>query len=185
MLRAWTVRASLKAHFFLAGEIRDKRSIKVTCGQLNDSSFDSTMKVAYPASHICDKLSSSLLALKIARHSPCTLCVQCPGLHPPPRVAVVLDEHSDSSLGTLEQYGSDDDEEEVSSYLDTCACGHGVKAHNADEIVLGKSEFARRGRVAIRLDEVLQVNTSNYLCTPVLTFFVGAKIVRYLNALSI
>ena len=144
------------------------------------------MKVAYPASHICDKLSSSLLALKIARHSPCTLCVHCPGLHPPPRVAVVLDEHSDSSLGTLEQYGSDDDEEEVSSYLDTCACGHGVKAHNADEIVLGKSEFARRGRVAIRLDEVLQVNTSNYLCcNPVLTFFVGAKIVRYLNALSI
>ena len=143
------------------------------------------MKVAYPASHLCDKLSPSLLALKIARHSPCTLCDHCPGLHPPPRVAVVLDEHSDSSLGTLEQYGSDDDEEEVSSYLNICACGHGVKAHNADEIALGKLEFARRGRVAIRLDEVLQVNTSNYVCNQALTFSVGAKIVRCLNALSI
>jgi hypothetical protein len=139
------------------------------------------MKVAYPASHLCDKLSSSLLALKIARHSPCTLCGHCPGLHPPPRVAVVLDEHSDSTLGTLEQYGSDDDDEEVSSYLDTCACGHGVKAHNADEIALGKSEFARRGRVAIRLDEVLQVNTSNYSRNGVPTFYLGAKIVRYLK----
>ena len=141
------------------------------------------MKVAYPASHTYDKLSSSLLALKIARHSPCTLCDNCPGLHPPQRVAVVLDEHSDSSLGNLEQYGSDDDEEEVSSYLDTCACGHGVKAHNADEIVLGKDEFVRRGRVAIRLDEVLQVNTNQIFSAinQILIFSVGAKIVRYLK----
>ena len=143
------------------------------------------MKVAYPASHTYDKLSSSLLALKIARHSPCTLCDSCSGLHPPPKVTVVLDEHSDSSLGNLEQYGSDDDEEEVSSYLDACACGHEVKAHNADEITLGKPEFARRGRVAIRLDEVLQVSVTFISGNQFLTFCTGAKIVRCLNALSI
>lgn len=115
------------------------------------------MKVAYPYSHLFEKLDPSLLSIKIARHSPCTQCRNCPGIHPPPRVDVVLDGHSDSSLGDLGRYGSDDDEEEISSYLAMCACGHGVKAHNADEDVLGPSEFARRGRVAVRLDELLQV----------------------------
>jgi len=118
----------------------------------------STMKVAYPHSHDPDKLESPLLSLKIARHSPCSICWNCLGLHPPPKVDVVLDGHSDSSLGDLGQYGSDDDDEEVSSYFETCACGHNVKAHNADELELGRSEFARRGRVACRLDELLQVS---------------------------
>jgi len=125
-----------------------------------------TMKVAYPHSHDPDKLESPLLSLKIARHSPCSICLNCLGLHPPPKVDVVLDAHNDSSLGDLGQYGSDDDDEEVSSYFETCACGHDVKAHNADEIELGRSEFARRGRVACRLDELLQVSwftwASNY-----------------------
>ncbi|KIM45219.1 hypothetical protein M413DRAFT_8508 [Hebeloma cylindrosporum] len=114
------------------------------------------MKVAYPHSHDADKLESPLLSLKIARHSPCSICRNCQGLHPPPKVDVVLDGHSDSILGDLGQYGSDDDDEEVSSYFETCACGHDVKAHNADEFELGRSEFARRGRVACRLDELLQ-----------------------------
>jgi histone acetyltransferase len=114
------------------------------------------MKVAYP-SHIFGDLDSSLLSLKIARHSPCSICHNCTGLHPPPKVDVVLDGHSDSGLGDLGQYGSDDDDEEVSSYLEVCACGHSVKEHNADEATLGKLEFTRRGRVAARLDEILQV----------------------------
>jgi histone acetyltransferase len=121
------------------------------------------MKVAYPHSHIFDELDSSSLALKIARHSPCLLCRDCTGLRPPPKVDVVLDGHSDSGLGDLGLYGSDDDDEEVSSYLQFCACGHNVKEHNAHEATLGKLEFTRRGRVAIRLDEVLQV------CIAVLT----------------
>ncbi|KAF8160777.1 hypothetical protein B0H34DRAFT_351208 [Crassisporium funariophilum] len=118
------------------------------------------MKVAYPACNIYDKLSPSLLSLKIARHSPCSICNDCPGLHPPPRVKVVLDEHSDSSLGNLEQYGSDDEDEEISSYLEVCACRHNVNDHGANKLELDsleKGEFARRGRVAIRLDEFLQV----------------------------
>ncbi|KAF9529213.1 hypothetical protein CPB83DRAFT_927116 [Crepidotus variabilis] len=114
------------------------------------------MKVAYPVSHVFDELDSSSLSLKIARHSPCSICRDCTGLHPPPKVDVVGDGHSDSGLPDLGQYGSDDDDEEVSGYLDACACGHGVKEHNANEVTLGKSEFTRRGRVAIRLDEFLQ-----------------------------
>jgi hypothetical protein len=43
-------------------------------------------------------------------------------------------------------------------YLDVCYCGHGVRSHGADESVLGKQEYARRGRVAVRLDEILQVS---------------------------
>ena len=122
------------------------------------------MKVAYPYSHIFDDLDSSLLALKIARHSPCSVCGFCVGLHPPPRVDVVLDGHSDSVLGDLGQYGSDDDDEEVSSYLQICACGHSVKEHNANETNMGKAEFTRRARVAIRLDEFLQVSIVVFAC---------------------
>jgi hypothetical protein len=115
------------------------------------------MKVAYPHSHIFDELDSSLLSLKVARHSPCSIC-DCTGLHPPLNVVVVLDGHSDSGIGDLGQYGSDDDDEEVSSYLQICACGHNVKEHHANETTLGKAELTRRGRVAIRLDEFLQVS---------------------------
>lgn len=115
------------------------------------------MKVAYPASHVPENLAHSLLAIKIARHSPCSHCADCTGLHPPPGVKVVPDEHSDSVLGNLEQYGSDDEDEEISSYFQQCACGHGVSDHGADESILGTAEFARRGRVAARLDELLQV----------------------------
>lgn len=114
------------------------------------------MKVAYPSSHSYDKLDPPLISLKIARHSPCTLCNDCPGLHPPPKVDVVDDQNDSSLADLIDQYGSDD--EEVSSYLEICACGHGVKEHNADEAELGRAEFARRGRVAIRLDELLQVS---------------------------
>ena len=69
------------------------------------------MKVAYPHSHSFDRLDTLLLSIKIARHSPCSQCHTCSGIHPPPRVDVVLDNHNDSSLGDLGQYGSDDDDD--------------------------------------------------------------------------
>jgi len=86
-------------------------------------------------------------------------------MHPPPNVKVVADEFSDSTLGDLEQYGSDDEDEEVSSYFQVCGCGHDAKTHNADESILGTDEFKRRGRVAIRLDELLQVRAFSYFST--------------------
>jgi len=84
-------------------------------------------------------------------------------------VNVVSDGHDETGLGDLGQYGSDDEDEEVSSYLEICACGHNVRQHNADEAELGKAEFTRRGRVAIRLDEFLQVCKLNF----------GSKSLRY------
>ena len=115
------------------------------------------MKLLYPASHHIPRLSDSQLALKIARHSPCSECDTCEGLRPPPGVEVIPDvAKAESPLGNLEQYGSDDDDM-VTDYLETCACGHGVQDHGADVSEIGTEEFRRRGRVAVRIDENLQV----------------------------
>ncbi|KAF9469944.1 hypothetical protein BDZ94DRAFT_1137357, partial [Collybia nuda] len=114
------------------------------------------MKAAYPAANQQNRLNDSQLALKIARHSPCSTCNTCTGLCPAPNVDVVLDEiQTESSLGDLGQYGSDDEDTAI-PYLQICSCGHDALQHGADESDIGPSEFARRSRVAIRLDELLQ-----------------------------
>lgn len=115
------------------------------------------MKLLYPISEQVSKLSDSQLALKIARHSPCSICDTCIGLRPPVDVEVLLDEaKAETSLGNLEQYGSDDDDS-ASEYLRDCVCGHEATDHGADVSEIGTDEFKRRGRVAFRLDEILQV----------------------------
>jgi histone acetyltransferase len=115
------------------------------------------MKYLYPASHEQDGLTDQLLALKIARHSSCTSCELCTGLHPDPSWEVVLDDLSaEPSLVELDQYGSDDEDGQP-SYLKSCACGHDMYDHGANQPQLGRDEFLRRGRAAIRLDELLQV----------------------------
>ncbi|PIL36145.1 hypothetical protein GSI_01805 [Ganoderma sinense ZZ0214-1] len=106
------------------------------------------MKVLYPASHDIPSLPDSHLSLKISRHSRCSACSTCLGLHPPPGWRVF----SDASDGS----DSDDDGEPPSKYLDRCECGHGVLHHGADMSSIGHEEFARRGRVAVRLDELLE-----------------------------
>ncbi|KAJ3803290.1 hypothetical protein GGU11DRAFT_180059, partial [Lentinula aff. detonsa] len=114
------------------------------------------MKFAYPAS---DALTPQQIALKIARHCPCTACGTCKGLHPSIGVHVVLDDGSrESILGDLGQYGSDDDEDQPSipPYLDICACGHGVVEHGANESQIGTEEYRRRASYAIRIDENMQ-----------------------------
>ncbi|KAI9060235.1 hypothetical protein FKP32DRAFT_1578312 [Trametes sanguinea] len=107
------------------------------------------MKVLYPTSHDIPSLPDSHLALKIARHSRCSVCRTCPGLHPPPgwRVFPDIPDGNESD---------DDDEPPPSRYLDQCQCGHGVDAHGADMDSIGHEEFARRGRVAVRLDELFE-----------------------------
>jgi histone acetyltransferase len=115
------------------------------------------MKLLYPASAEIPSLTDSQLALKVARHLPCSTCDSCTGLRPPAEIEVVLNEAKvESPLGNLEQYGSDDDYV-VTNYLDTCVCGHGVEEHGADVSEIGTEEFKRRGRVAVRLDEILHV----------------------------
>lgn len=116
------------------------------------------MKYAYPAANQLSKLTHPLLSIKVARHSPCASCDACTGLRPPPGVEVIFDDFANqTSIGDLGQYGSDDDDASA-PYLDTCACSHTVNEHGADELEVGPEEFARRSRVAIRLDELLQVS---------------------------
>ncbi|KAF8840528.1 hypothetical protein BDN67DRAFT_903387 [Paxillus ammoniavirescens] len=113
------------------------------------------MKLSYPSTSDTP-FTDAALALKIARHTPCLACDICPGLRPPPGSEVVLgsDDGHQSSLGELNQYGSDEEDEPV--YLENCVCGHDVEDHGANEAVIGREEFCRRGRVAIRLDKMLQ-----------------------------
>lgn len=112
----------------------------------------------YPAGNDLKTLHPDAIALKIARHSRCLECNNCSGLHPPRSASIVLDtEQNKSSFGGLAQYDSDEDDEGSSKYLNTCACGHGTESHGADESRLGKDEYNRRARVAIRLDELLSV----------------------------
>ena len=101
------------------------------------------MRVLYPAEDDIPSLSEEQLSLKIARHSPCSLC-SCSGLRPPVGVEVSPD---DSLLS---------DQMEL-AYLSECQCGHNVPSHGADVAVLGRPEYQRRGRVAVRIDELLQV----------------------------
>ncbi len=117
------------------------------------------MKYPYPAPSIPDPP----LALRIARHSPCHAC-RCRGLQPPYDAHLVLDTarpHQILSLGHLRQYG-DDDDKITPDYLDVCECGHSLIQHSADETILGRSEFERRGRVATRLDHLLQVRNFSF-----------------------
>ena len=120
---------------------------------------DEVMRLTYPPVSKTS-FSDAALAFKIARHTPCSACDTCLGLRPPPDVDVVLsdDDSRKSSLGVLDQYGSDEDDEPA--YLCTCTCGHEVADHGADESAIGREEFSRRGRLAVRLDEMLQASLS-------------------------
>jgi hypothetical protein len=70
---------------------------------------------------------------------------------------VLQNEHNEvpSEDGML--FGPDDDHGSHMVCLDMCECGHTVTEHGADESELGHDEFVRRGLVAIRMDEFLQV----------------------------
>ncbi|KZS93945.1 hypothetical protein SISNIDRAFT_410172, partial [Sistotremastrum niveocremeum HHB9708] len=107
----------------------------------------------YPASNDPAQLGEELLALKIARHSSCSSC-DCPNLHPSESVDISTD--AQSGILGLAQYGSDEDEDPP-QYLTECECGHGVSEHGNSPDISEEGQ-ARRGRVAIRLDEILQRN---------------------------
>ena len=115
------------------------------------------MKLLYPVAEQVANLTNQKLTIKIARHSPCTSCASCSGLHPLASATVALDTQK-GGIGTLNEYGSDEeDEPEGGDYMEMCACGHEAVEHGADISEIGTDEFKRRGRVAFRLDEILQV----------------------------
>lgn len=99
----------------------------------------------YPNSHDITSLSGEALSLKIARHSHCSECEDCHGLAPKRSINVVLDSEwageASRSVG----------------YIRTCRCGHNVGDHASLEHI-SEEEISRRGRVAIRLDELLEVS---------------------------
>ncbi|KAF8585988.1 hypothetical protein K439DRAFT_1342190 [Ramaria rubella] len=97
----------------------------------------------YPNSHDIVLLSKEALALKIARHSCCSICDDCTGLAPKGVSNVVLEsDWDDNAPGSA-------------AYITTCRCGHGIEEHAALQGV-APTEIKRRGRVAIRLDELLE-----------------------------
>jgi histone acetyltransferase len=112
------------------------------------------MDFLYPAGYDPLTLSKTAKALKIARNSRCLACSSCPGLRPPSGVDVTLDSSEpDPSLSDLFQ----SDEDKDVQLLSMCVCGHGVASHDADVERLGADEFARRARVAVRMDELRAV----------------------------
>lgn len=115
------------------------------------------MKVFYPASNSLDALSDNLIALKIARHTPCELCDTCTGLHPGRNVHVLRDgQPPENSLTDLAQYGSDE-EESGTTYLRLCGCGHSPQQHGANAAELGEVEYTRRANLALHIDQHLEV----------------------------
>ena len=115
------------------------------------------MRALYPASTTFNTLSDDLIALKIARHTPCSLCIDCFGLHPPSDIQILRDDHPpENSLTDLAQYGSDEEDNGI-TYLRHCRCGHGLQQHGANEVELGKDEYTRRANLALRMDQHLEV----------------------------
>jgi hypothetical protein len=119
--------------------------------------FGIAMKSLYPAEHKITLLTQPAIALKISRHSHCAIC-SCPHLRPASGVQVFLDDAQPPKQV-----------DQPLKYLDSCDCGHDVPSHGADVSKVGEKEYARRSRVAVRLDEILQVCTrSSVSCSGLL-----------------
>lgn len=145
-------------------------SFSTTSVLVQPSSCSTTMpKYLYPTSHSLPALSESQLALKIARHSRCATCSSCTGLVPPLGYTILPDavlDSDDVEQFLLESTTNENDDEPAKGYLNICCCTHGLEMHGADKSKIGQEEFMRRARVAIRLDELLQVRgTESYNIT--------------------
>ncbi|KZV81891.1 hypothetical protein EXIGLDRAFT_685452 [Exidia glandulosa HHB12029] len=106
----------------------------------------------YAASHDLALLEPAAVAAKVARHSVCDVCGDCTGLRPADGVQVIIDDSHEGFALRLDQAPI----EHPDYYLATCACGHGVREHgNGDDVA--SQELTRRAKVAIRIDELLQV----------------------------
>lgn len=116
----------------------------------------------YPSSPDITSLNREALALKVARHSHCSECEDCRGLTPNPLFNVVLDsEWNPVSSGHV-------------GYIKACRCGHDVGDHASFEDVSAE-EVNRRGRVAIRLDELLEVSIDIIVTFSSIIFIYGTR----------
>lgn len=121
------------------------------------ASSSTTQTLYYPSyASVPSNLTPSEAQLKVARHSRCSAfdgdCV-CTGLRPSPDVDV----EARSVKG-----GKSDEarEKECASQWKKCGvCGHGIAMHGRlEESEGGEEERLRRVKVAIRLDELLEVS---------------------------
>ncbi|KAI0031731.1 hypothetical protein K488DRAFT_34091, partial [Vararia minispora EC-137] len=112
------------------------------------------MRALYPASNDSDSLPDYLLDIKIARHTPCSICADCSGLHPSDDIELTADDKAANPLTDLAEYGSDDDDDATQG-LSVCACGHIPRDHGAFGNV-DRHEYNRRALIAVRLDDHLQ-----------------------------
>src|SRR5712672_1052823 len=114
------------------------------------------MRALFPYTTLFRSLSDDLIALKIARHTPCDLCDDCPGLHPGSHVHIIRDgQPPENSLTDLDQYGSDEEDNGI-AYLRLCGCGHSTKQHGANAAELGE-EYTRRANQALHIDQHFEV----------------------------
>ncbi|KAF8520486.1 hypothetical protein BU17DRAFT_9190, partial [Hysterangium stoloniferum] len=86
------------------------------------------------------------LILKIARHSPCSLCSHCKALSLSDATTVILDTESPPTSKTSAPNSH--------PYITTCCCGHAVADHAAIGL-LPFHEFHRRAQLAVHIDEYL------------------------------
>lgn len=106
--------------------------------------MDLDQAVCYPGKHDLSSISKDEISLKIARHSNCASC-NCSGLRPSSNLRVVL---CPTALST---------EPEDCPLLSSCSCLHGVADHGNPIDRISESERTRRAKVAVRLDELLEV----------------------------
>ena len=87
-------------------------------------------------------------AARIARYSQCSEC-PCAGLHPADDAEIIIVQFAD--------------EGEPNDANTMCECAHQWASHGAHS-ELTSSEFNRRARVALRIDETLEVYGRTYQC---------------------
>lgn len=87
-------------------------------------------------------------AVRIARYSPCSECL-CAGLHPADDAEII-------TVGFA-------DEGEPNDANTMCECAHQWASHGTHS-ELSSSEFNRRARVALRIDETLEVHRKTSQC---------------------
>jgi hypothetical protein len=97
---------------------------------------------------------------KIARHSRCSAC-DCLGWHPPEGCNVVIADGSQDAQAALDE-AEDWTEATDEGFWKICACGDTIEDHG-NTLDIGTIEVERRARVAIRIDEILEVCVGIFL----------------------
>src|ERR1700744_801282 len=100
----------------------------------------------YPSSAAedVDSITYAAQCAKIARHSQCSSCDQCKGMHPPEGWVAITDDSEDAAAVLSRAQGEDGgDWMSEEGYLKMCACGHELMDHGVASEMDGE-DFQRR-----------------------------------------